>query len=90
MAAYIVMQNRIAHRRAFRRERVFRDRNNPLDSLNDNQLISRYRFPRRSLMDLIDLVENDLRRPTGRSMAIPPTLQVHILTKQMGDNCHKW
>ncbi|ESO87358.1 hypothetical protein LOTGIDRAFT_145999 [Lottia gigantea] len=44
MDALILLQN--AYRRNLQRERVFRDRSNDLETLDDNQLISRYRFPR--------------------------------------------
>ena len=33
-------------RRPMRRERVFRDRSNPLDTFNDADLVKRYRLPR--------------------------------------------
>lgn len=51
-------------RRAMRRERVFRDRNNPMDYMTDMEL------------DMVDQVAPMLERPTGRSSAIPVHLQV--------------
>lgn len=62
--------------RALRRERVFRDRSQPLDSLDDVDLISRYRFPRRVLLELIDAVDATCRPATNRSYSIPTQLQV--------------
>ena len=55
--------------------RVFRDRINPLKGLSDTELISRYRFPRHWILDLLDLVEKDISRPTGWSCAIPAVTQ---------------
>ena len=52
-----VMAWRLVHdlqRRQLRRERVFRDRTNPLDSLNDQQLLEQYRFRRNDIMWLTD------------------------------------
>ncbi|XP_062597033.1 putative nuclease HARBI1 [Saccostrea cucullata] len=63
-------------RRALRREGVFRDRGQPLDMLDDVDLISRYRFPRRVLLELIDGVDAHLGPVTNRSHSIPTQLQV--------------
>lgn len=57
--------------RAFKRERVFRDRSQPLDFLNDVDLISRYRFPRRVLKELINVVDVICRPAKNRSHFIP-------------------
>ncbi|XP_061163868.1 putative nuclease HARBI1 [Saccostrea echinata] len=70
MATILIMQ------RSLRQQRVFRDRSQPLDSLNDSELISRYRFPRRVIFDMIDGVDEQLRPYTQRSHAIPTQLQV--------------
>ena len=37
-------------RRLFRRERVFRDQTNPLETYNDGQLLERYRFRRDNIL----------------------------------------
>lgn len=65
METFLLMQ------RAFKRERVFRDRNQPLDFLNDIDLISRYRFPRRVLKELINVVDVICRPAKNRSHSIP-------------------
>ncbi|XP_062569660.1 putative nuclease HARBI1 [Saccostrea cucullata] len=70
MATILFMQ------RSLRKQRVFRDRSQPLDSFDDSKLISRYRFPRRIIFDLIDGVDEQLRPYTERSHAIPTQLQV--------------
>ena len=53
------------------REKVFRDRNNPLDYMTDMELVQRFRFTRHSMEDLVDQVAPMIERPTGRSSAIP-------------------
>ena len=63
-------------RRAMRRERVFRDRNNHMDYMTDMELVQRFRFTRHSIEDLVDQVAPMIERPTGRSSAIPVHLQV--------------
>ena len=70
MATYLFMQ------RSLRQQRVFRDRTQPLDFFNDSELISRYRFPRRVILDMIDGVDEQIRPYTNRSHAIPTQLQV--------------
>ena len=42
--------------RELKRMRVFRDRKNPLDWLDDVEVIERYRLPRIFLVQLVDLV----------------------------------
>lgn len=59
--------------------RVFRDRTNPLDNLSDFDAIARYRLPRNDIVELLELVKNDLRRPTSRSYAIPEITQVKLI-----------
>jgi hypothetical protein len=53
-----------------RRERVFRDRNNPMDYMTDMELVQRFRFTRYSMEDLVDQVAPMIERPTGRSSAV--------------------
>eukprot|EP00057_Strongylocentrotus_purpuratus_P015455 XP_011669929.1 PREDICTED: putative nuclease HARBI1 [Strongylocentrotus purpuratus] len=64
--------------RALRRERVFRDRTNPLDAYCDTELRKRYRFSRRGCIYLIHLLRIDLEHPTGRSRALPASLQIFL------------
>ena len=66
-----------AARRALRRERVFRDRINPLDIYDDHDFKLRYRFSRVSAMYIIDEITPDLlTRYNNRLHTIPPSLQV--------------
>ena len=47
--------------RQIRRERVFRDRMNPSDVYNDDEIYERFRFRRRDILTLVDIVIEDLR-----------------------------
>ena len=68
-----------AAERGMRRKRLFRDRNNPLDSLDDLQLYQRFRLNRQGICELSDMLDVDLKRVTNRSMAMSSTLQVLLL-----------
>lgn len=57
VCSVIRMETILLMQRPFKRERVFRDRSQPLDFLDDVDLISRYRFPRRVLKELINVVD---------------------------------
>lgn len=46
--------HRLYNEQAFRRERVIRDRSNPLEIYSDEELIERFRFCRRDLLELIE------------------------------------
>ena len=64
--------------RQLRCERIFRDRTNPLDIYNDVEVIRRYRFPRDTILELVDRVAPMVEHPTGRSKAIPACIQVYL------------
>ena len=68
-------------RKLIRRERVFRDRTNPLDFLNDTEVIERYRLPREFLFRLIDIVREDVEPDTNRSHALSAFTQVNKFTE---------
>ncbi|XP_062600928.1 putative nuclease HARBI1 [Saccostrea cucullata] len=61
----------IARDRSLRRQRVFRDRTNPLEYYSDIELIQRYRFPRATIVEFVNMVQNRLERPTNRSNPLP-------------------
>ncbi|XP_064635765.1 putative nuclease HARBI1 [Lineus longissimus] len=65
-------------RRAMRRERVFRDRRNPLDIFGDAELVKRCRFSREGIMLITDIVAPDIEHPTRRNFALLPSQQVLI------------
>ena len=64
-----------AYRRALRRERLFRDRNNPFDLYDDVDMHKRYRFTRDGIRFLIDNL-NGLEPYTARSCAVAKHLKV--------------
>ncbi|XP_061186799.1 putative nuclease HARBI1 [Saccostrea echinata] len=73
-AAYILAQNR----RNLRRERVFRDRNNPLDYMTDADIIDKFRLPRHLILSLCVELNAHLAPDTRRSHALLPPLQIMV------------
>ncbi|XP_038050874.1 putative nuclease HARBI1 [Patiria miniata] len=79
MAAFLrAVHNRNFHERILRRERVFRERCNPLAEFTDEELYSRYRFDRNGVLFITDLIREEIESPTERSCAIPPEIKVLI------------
>jgi len=68
----------VARERRNHKPRVFRDRTQPLDCMTDDELISRYRLPRESIIELIDTLTPDLKHPSMRSNALPVSTQVLV------------
>lgn len=65
--------------KALRRERVFRDRSQVLLKYVDRQranIIGRYRFPRRVILQLTDDVKDHIQPQPLRSHAIPAHIQI--------------
>ena len=58
--------------------RVFRNRTQPLDSLDDDELVSRYRLSRQCIVDLCDL-----ERSTIRSNALSVSTQVLVALRYL-------
>lgn len=71
-------------RRYLRRQRIFRDRQNPLDVYDDLEIIQRYRLDRQSIISIIDLIKDRLERPTQRSVSLPVSLQVFATLRFLG------
>ena len=59
------------------RQRVFRDRTDPLDCYDDLELVQRFRFSRSSISRITGLIVTDLNS-TKRSHAAAPHLQVCV------------
>jgi hypothetical protein len=76
MAEYCLVMN-LLERNSMRKQRKFRDRENPFD-FEDNILLLKYRFPRHALMAIIEKFRPFLTRKTLRSNAIPVHLQVLV------------
>ena len=75
-ALQMILGERLAA--GFRRQRIFRDRNYPLDNYNDEEMYMRYRFTRRGVMKLMDMMAAELSPPTKRSHSIDGRLQICI------------
>ena len=75
MAAFIVHEVE----RAFRMERVFRDRVHPLEAYSEEELVKKYRFSREGILHIMGLVgEEAVNHATARNHALPALLQVMI------------
>lgn len=59
-----------------RKERVFRDRYDPLDNWTDEELLKQCRFDRASILFICDLLKDPLEHKTKRNHALPLHLQV--------------
>ena len=59
------------------RERVFRDRSDPLDFYDDLELVQRFRFSRSAILKITELIQNHLNS-TDRSHAAHPHVQVCV------------
>ena len=73
--------------RSLRRQRVFRDRLNSLDILDDVDLIKRYRLTRPLIVDLVHLLEPQIASPTNRSHTVPASIQVLCALRYYAGGC---
>ncbi|GFS22957.1 hypothetical protein ElyMa_001628100 [Elysia marginata] len=64
------------NRRLIRRERIFRDRQNPLDIFDDVELYEKFRFRRNHILQVSEEVEPYLLQNGLRGGLLPPHLQV--------------
>ena len=72
--------------RAMRRERVFRDRGNPLE-MSDEELMERFRFSQRGISFLVDLLNEQLTNITDRSFAVPTVLCITTALHFLASGC---
>ena len=80
MTGYIVLRRMLKERdQPLRKERVFRDRSQALETLNGQELISGYRFLSHVILRLVNLVKQNIEPKTYRSHAIPAYIQVNFL-----------
>ena len=69
MAALIVQEEEVE--RAFRRERLFRDREHPLKAYSEEEVVKKYRFSREGILHIMGLLgEDTLNHPTARNHAL--------------------
>lgn len=81
VGSVIKMTTYLLTQRSLRQQRIFQNRTQAFDFLNDSHLISRYCFPRKVILDMIDTVDQQLRPYTNTSHAISTQLQVFFLSK---------
>ena len=74
--AAIFMQLR--RRQNIRRNRLLRDYDNPLDYLDDFDIVRKYRLSRPMILNLCNMFQNDLQRPTMRSRSFSVSLQIMV------------
>ena len=60
-----------------RRDRIFRDRFNPLDSMREDLFIARYRFSKLVFLHLCEIVQEN-ERQTKRNLPLPVSLQLAV------------
>ena len=64
MAAFVYRE--VSIRRSFRRQRVFLDRQNPLEIFNDSQVLTKFRLTRQAILDVTDSVSERLELGQAR------------------------
>ena len=85
MAAVIVWRRRL--RRNLRRNRIFRDRRNPLEIFDDTELYSKFRFRRHDILRIVDELRNDLEYPVTRQGSLPAASQVMVALRMYATGC---
>ena len=70
-----------------RRERVFRDRTNPLEVYDDIELHSKFRFNRTEILAMVDEVRDDVEHPATRHGSLPALLQVLVALRFYATGC---
>lgn len=75
--AAVIISRRL--RRSLRRQRVFRDRRNPLDSFSDGELYEAFRFHRTELLRLFDDLAIEIEYVAPRHGSLPVPMQVCLL-----------
>ena len=76
MAFVFLLDLVVSH--SFSRQRVFRDKLNPIDIYNVTEFIARYRVTKCVFIQLQDKIVTFLHRSTNRSNPIPATTQLAI------------
>ena len=85
MAAVIVWRRQL--RRNLWRNRIFRDRRNPLKIFDDTELYSKFRFRRHNILKIVDELRNDLEYPVTRQGSLPAASQVRVALRMYATGC---
>lgn len=56
--------------------KILRDRQNPLDYMEDMEILEKYRLHREMIFSLCNILEGSLKRPTRRSHSLLVLLQI--------------
>ncbi|MGH0167605.1 UNVERIFIED_CONTAM: hypothetical protein FKN15_053095 [Acipenser sinensis] len=78
MAAALIAFAEFLNERAFCMERVFKDRHNSLENLNNIAVFERLRFHNEDVLTLVEMLKDDLEPATNRSHSIPAIIQVCV------------
>ncbi|KAK6172691.1 hypothetical protein SNE40_016302 [Patella caerulea] len=72
-----VRRLRRLRRRQLPRPRVFYERDDPLNRLDDSELFERFRFRRGSILFIEEQMRESIKSPTRRSFAVLPMMQAY-------------
>eukprot|EP00745_Piridium_sociabile_P029425 TRINITY_DN480_c0_g1_i6.p2 TRINITY_DN480_c0_g1~~TRINITY_DN480_c0_g1_i6.p2 ORF type:complete len:103 (-),score=5.00 TRINITY_DN480_c0_g1_i6:435-743(-) len=61
----------LIRRRALGRERVFRNRSNPIDAFDDVELFTKFRFRRAHIISLTDSIQHVIEHPYRLGTLLP-------------------
>ena len=70
-------------RRALNRERIFKDRLNPLEMLDEHEILIKYLFPSWAIRQIRDLLAADIAHNSGRPGAVPPIIQACLTLRYL-------
>ncbi|XP_072142761.1 putative nuclease HARBI1 [Dermacentor andersoni] len=87
MAALRLARLEMLSEHLLRRERVFRDRTNPMDAFSEEELQRRVRFGRDGIVFLVEFLRSEIEHPTCRSGALSSELQVMLALKFFASGC---
>ena len=69
-----------------RRPRVFKDRSNPLEDLDEGEVFRRYRFKPPTIIYILEqIIPVSLQRPTQRNSPLPPSSAASSVSSFFGD-----
>lgn len=63
-----------------------KDHLDPFSGLSDVEIYNRYRFPAVVVMEIVDLIRDELERPTKRHAALSPVQQVCCALRYLASN----
>ena len=65
-------------KKQIRKKRIFRDRLNPFDSYDDDQIYRRFRFHRPQIIHIVDMVKDTIEFPLKRKGSLRGDLALVI------------